>query len=148
MPSMSTPLVRPKKPMTGSFPTKRAPISKVMADVRRDLLALRVNPSTRKSPTRIPKERTLEDKVRDRERHKALYQVSFGKEEVDKKIVEFLKKSKTPFTSSNEFCRAFLEAVPNVSQRIIEIRVRVGIASGKIKDFRAKNNPYKYKELK
>jgi hypothetical protein len=134
-----------KKPMTGSFPVKRAPMSKVMADVRRDLLALRVNPSTRKSLVRTPKKRTLEDRLRDQARHKAHYQTSFGKEIVDHELTKFLEKTKMVFTSSNALCREFLEVNPTLSRKVVEARIRVGIASGKIPDFRAKNNPFKNK---
>lgn len=133
-----------KKPMANRFPVKMLSGEKLKTQVRERLLILRVDP-TKRVVLKEKKSRTEKEKIEDRQRHKMRYQTKFGKEGVDRVIVDFLKKSRTNYSSTNEFCRAIMEVNPNLSRTAVETRIRVGIAAGKITDFRAKNNPYKHK---
>lgn len=133
-----------KKPMANRFPVKMLSGAKLKNRVRERLLTLRVNPTDRVVAKRT-KVRTSKDRLEDRKRNQMLYQKKFGEEEVDKVIVGFIRQSKTKYSSTNEFCRAIMEANPNLSRTTVEARIRVGIAQGKVTDFRAFNNPYKNK---
>ncbi|HNV00812.1 MAG TPA: hypothetical protein PKK60_00090 [archaeon] len=133
-----------KKPMANRFPVKMLSGDKLKDRVRERLLTLRVNPTERVS-LKKGKVRTSKERLEDRQRNKSLYQKKFGGEGADKVIVDFLKKSRTNYLSTNELCREIIGANPSLSRTMVEARVRVGIAAGKITDFRAANNPYKHK---